>query len=222
VSTTGYAILGLLAIQPWTSYQLTRQMDRGVGRFWPRARSKLYEEPKKLVAQGLARASTEACGRRERTVYSITARGRRALARWLVSPGEGPELEFEQLLKVFFAEHGSKRELLATLAASRRWADERKAENAAIAREYLAGAGLFPERLAHLLLVGRFLSDMEDAVARWAEWATAVVEAWPDDISAAEPDWETLEQLARRGDRRVSPAPRGPRGAGRAAHPPRW
>ena len=102
-TTTSYAILGLLAIKPWTTYELAQQMDRALGRFWPRSESKLYEEPKKLVAHGLARAAEERVGRRGRTVYSITPRGRRALARWQAEPGDGPVLEFEQLLKVFFS-----------------------------------------------------------------------------------------------------------------------
>lgn len=198
LTPTSYAILGLLALRPWTTYQLTQQMDRGLGRFWPRAQSKLYEEPKKLVARGLARASAEAVGNRPRTVYTITPKGRRALAGWIAEPGEGPSLEFEQLLKVFFAENGSKRDLLAMLAATRQWADERTAENAAIARGYLAGEGFFPQRLAHTLLVGRFLADFEDMVARWCRWATDVVEGWPDEIGAAEHDHTTLEWLARR------------------------
>ena len=55
LTTTSYAVLGLLAIKPWSSYELTQQMDRSLGRIWPRATSKLYEEPKKLVEHGFAR-----------------------------------------------------------------------------------------------------------------------------------------------------------------------
>ena len=83
LTPTSYAVLGLLAIQPWTTYELAKQMDRTLNRFWPRARSKLYEEPKKLVAEGLAVAETGAHGRRPRTVYSITPKGRQALRAWL-------------------------------------------------------------------------------------------------------------------------------------------
>src|SRR4028118_1922846 len=99
LTTTSYAILGLLAIQPWSTYELAQQMERALGRFWPRARSKLYEEPKKLVAHGLARASTESVGKRPRTRYSITAEGRRAMAEWVPAPGSGPLVEFESLIK---------------------------------------------------------------------------------------------------------------------------
>ena len=43
LTPTSYAILGLLAIKPWTTYELAKQMDRTLNRFWPRARSKLYD-----------------------------------------------------------------------------------------------------------------------------------------------------------------------------------
>ena len=94
LTPTSCAMLGLLAIQPWTTYELAQQMDRTISRFWPRARSKLYEEPRKLVARGLATSTDDLVGRRKRTVYTITAEGRRALASWLAEPGQGPVLEF--------------------------------------------------------------------------------------------------------------------------------
>ena len=196
LTSTSYAILGLLAVRPWTTYELAQQMDRALGRFWPRAESKLYEEPKKLVAHGLAEASTEMVGKRRRTVYTITAAGRRALSDWVPSPGSGPVLEFEQLIKVFFAEHASKADLLATLGGVREWSDERLAANARVPRAYLEGTGPFPERLPWLILVGQFLVDFHLMVERWADWAGEIVEEWPDDLAAAPPDWDALEQQA--------------------------
>ena len=200
LTTTSYAILGLLAVQPWSTYELTRQMDRSVGRIWPRAQSKLYEEPKKLVAHGLAEASTELVGRRPRTVYAITPAGRAALAGWLAEPGEGPVLEFEQLLKITYAEHGTRDDVLATLAAARAWAVERNVENRATARAYLAGEGPFPRRLAHTVLVGAFLTDFYALVARWSEWAATVAAAWPEDPGEAAPDLAALAAVAERAD----------------------
>src|SRR4051794_17937000 len=141
LTTTSFAMLGLLAVRPWSTYELAAQMDRSLGRIWPRAQSKLYEEPKKLVAHGLAEASQDQVGRRPRTVYTITEQGRRALATWLEEPGNGPVLEFEQLLKVAFSDHGSRDDALATLAATRAWAVERNAENLRAAGEYATGEG---------------------------------------------------------------------------------
>lgn len=196
LNTTSYALLGMLAIRPWTTYELAKQMDRGLGRMWPRARSNLFNEPKKLVAHGLAVATGESTGRRPRTVYAITERGRAALREWLGVPGAGPVLEFEGVVKIFFADHSDRESVLAALRDIRRWANERQAENRAIAGAYLAGTGPFPERTAVLALTGRFLTDFADMIDNWAGWASTVVEGWPDDPKRAEPDWSVFRSIA--------------------------
>jgi hypothetical protein len=112
-------------------------------------------------------------------------------------------LEFEQLLKIFFADHGTKESALAAIGGIREWAEERKAENVAVARSYIAGTGPFPERVAVLAVVGRFISDFADMVGDWAEWASTVVEDWPEDPGLAEPQWDVLETYARRGRERA-------------------
>src|SRR4051794_40097055 len=133
LSTTSYAMLGMLAIRSWSAYELAKHLDRSLRPLWPRARSNLFNEPKKLVVHGLAIASDEATGRRPRTLYTITPAGRRALREWLATPGEGPILEFEQLLKVFFADHGTKTGTLQAVASIKQWARERNALNIAVA-----------------------------------------------------------------------------------------
>jgi PadR family transcriptional regulator, regulatory protein AphA len=213
LTTTSFAILGLLAVQPWSTYELTRQMDRSLGRIWPRAQSKLYEEPKKLVELGLAEASTELVGRRARTVYAITPRGRRALADWLREPGTGPVIEFEQLLKIFFAEQGTRADALATLAAVRAWAVERNEDNLVAAREYQAGEGPFQHRVAQNLLVGAFLVEFYRMVAGWAEWAGEQVRGWPDEPARAVGHRTVLAEVAERAQWSDQPAPRARRGS---------
>ncbi|MCK1819458.1 PadR family transcriptional regulator, partial [Streptomyces sp. XM83C] len=220
LTTTSYAILGLLAVRPWSTYELARQMDRSLGRIWPRAQSKIYEEPKKLVRHRLARAERGAVGRRPRTVYAITPEGRAALAAWLREPGAGPVLESEQLLKVFFAEHGTTADTRATLRAAREWAVERNRDNLATGRAYAAGEGGFPERAAQTLLVGRFLTEYYRLVAEWADWASRIVADWPDDPAEAIVDPDAQAETVRRaawsepGDGRV-PGPAGPGAGGR-------
>ena len=213
LTTTSYAVLGLLAIRPWSSYELTQQMDRSLGRVWPRAVSKLYEEPKKLTARGLARSSTERNGRRTRTVYAITPAGRRALRDWLAEPGEGPALESEQLLKVFFADHGTKTDLMATLAAAQDWAQARCQESLAIGEQYARGDGPFPERAAVLQLTSRFLTDFYLLVGDWAAWAAGMAAGWPEDPHDASPDpavaAETLRRAAAGSQRHQDRAPAG-------------
>jgi DNA-binding PadR family transcriptional regulator len=194
LTTTSYAILGLLAVKPWTTHELVQQVDRSLRRLWPRAQSKLYEEPKKLVAHGYARAADDPVGRRKRTRYTITAAGRRALADWVAQPGEGPSLEFEQLVKIHFADAGSRADVLANLEAARTWVVEQNRENLAAALAYRAGEGPFPERAALNQLPGRFLTEFYATVARWISWATEVVEAWPDDVRDAPFDERAAEE----------------------------
>ena len=85
LTTTSYAILGQLALRPWTMYDLARHMRNEIADFFPRAESQVYAEPKRLVALGLATARQEATGRRRRTVYQITPEGRAALTDWLAA-----------------------------------------------------------------------------------------------------------------------------------------
>jgi DNA-binding PadR family transcriptional regulator len=200
LTTTSYAILGLLAVKSWTTYELANQMERTLNRMWPRARSKLYEEPKKLVAHGLAKASRERTGKRPRTVYSITPAGRRALAAWLKIPGSGPSLEFEQLTKLFFADHGTKADALATLDAAQAWAREQLAVFGETARAYLNDAGPFPERMATSIPGARFMVDFYEMVLCWAQWAHDLVEEWPREPGRAKPDWSVMEDIVRRVD----------------------
>ena len=141
LNTTSFAMLGMLAIQPWSTYELAKHVDHSLRPLWPRARSNLFNEPKKLVVHGLAAATEETVGRRPRTVYTITPAGRRALRQWLGTPGEGPVLEFEQLLKVFFADQGTKTDALNAVATIKQWARDRNAENITVARSYVAGTG---------------------------------------------------------------------------------
>ncbi|MFI5911342.1 PadR family transcriptional regulator [Dactylosporangium sp. NPDC051541] len=195
LTTTSYAVLGLLAIKPWTTYELARQISAG-GNYWLRSRSKLFEEPKKLVGLGLAVGAPGRTGKRPKTVYAITEAGRGALAAWLSEPGETPVFESEQMLKVFFAEHGTKADLVAQVNGLREWAEAELVRNAMFARRYLAGLGEFPERTPILTLIGRFNCDQADAVRRWSEWAAAQIAEWPDDLTAAPPDRSLMERLA--------------------------
>lgn len=190
LTTTSYAILGLLTIQPWTAYGLAKQMERSLRFVWPRAESKLYEEPRNLVAHGYASAERGYDGRRPRTVYSITQQGREAFRRWLEEPGEGPVLEFEGLLKVLFADAGNRAALLRTIRHVQDEAEERLEVGAMLAREYLERRGPYPQRLHVNALVWTFLWEQAAAWLRWARWAEEEVVSWPD----VSPSSDTLER----------------------------
>ena len=186
LTTTSYALLGLLAIKPWSTYELAAQMRRNLHYFWPRAESNLYAEPKRLVEEGFAKARPEPVGRRRRTVYSITPKGRRALERWLREPAGESRLESETLVKAMFAPYGSKKDLLAHL---HRLLDELEAKQQqlrGIFGEYLAGDDPFPERIHINVVCYRLIWDYARAAASWAAWAIDEVEQWPDVTAPAD------------------------------------
>ncbi|HWH34662.1 MAG TPA: PadR family transcriptional regulator [Acidimicrobiales bacterium] len=178
LSTTSYAVLALLAVQPWTTYELAKQMDRSLHDLWPRAESVIYEEPKRLVARGLATSTKHYTGRRAATVYAITDEGRDELRRWLSEPGAGPVMEHEALLQVAFADQGDLASLRANLAAMRERAEAECHMADQRLQEYHHSGGPFPHRLPVIALVARFLADHAALVARWAEWAEHEVEGW--------------------------------------------
>lgn len=199
-TSTSFAVLGLLAVRPWSTYELTRQVQRSLGRMWPRAESRLYEEPKKLVSLGWSTAAIERVGRRPRTVYTITDPGRVALAEWLAEPGEGPVVEFEQLVKLTFADHGTRDDALRTVGAARAWAEQANASNLAIAREYASGKGPQQDRAAPPMLAGAFFTEFYAMVARWADWATETIETWPENPADAVASSAELHAIAQKAE----------------------
>lgn len=178
LTTTSYAVLALLGVRPWTTYQLAQQMQRSLRTVWPRAESVIYEEPKKLVATGHATATVDHVGRRRSTTYAITAKGRRALRKWLAVPGGPPVFEFEAMLKIAFADLGDLESLRRNVSAIADMAVDRADYIAARLREYDETGGPFPDRLPVILLVAKFHEEQADALQRWARWAGREIADW--------------------------------------------
>ncbi|HVF14159.1 MAG TPA: PadR family transcriptional regulator [Acidimicrobiales bacterium] len=178
LTTTSHAILGLLSLRSWTTYELAKQVQRSLGWFWPRAERKLYDEPKRLVAAGLARSEREMTGARPRTVYTVTRQGRNALQRWLDEVPAPPTLEFEGMIKVFFADAGTLEQLRANLESIAETADARLAELGTKVDELVSGGRPFPARV-HLNTLGlRYIIDHEQAISSWARWALEQTAGW--------------------------------------------
>jgi DNA-binding PadR family transcriptional regulator len=138
----------------------------------------MYAEPKRLVAAGLAEAREEWTGGRRRTIYSVTDSGRAALAAWLASPSSRQRFESEALLKVFFAENGTKDDLLTSIRAVREDALAALEHFQQVTDPYEEGTGRHPQRFALSALVARLLAEQHATTARWAAWAEDVVSGW--------------------------------------------
>jgi PadR family transcriptional regulator AphA len=186
---TSYAVLGLLALRSWTTYELAKQVRRSLKWFWPRAERKLYDEPKLLEAEGYAVATERFTGKRRSREYAITDAGRDALRDWLGEPPAARSVEFEGMVKVFFADSGDLDQLRGTLRAIATEAENRIEAIATM----VAGDYPFPERL-HISAISLPLQlDQEIAVLRWARWALAGVEQWTDTRDPG--DWDAADQM---------------------------
>lgn len=127
LNATSYVVLGMLSYAPATSYDLKQFVGNTIGNFWAFAHSQLYDEPVRLVRDGLVEETVEEGGRRRRT-YSILPAGREALRTWLSSPTtEQTEVRDLGLLKLFFASFGKEPDLLR-LARDRHQSHRSRAE----------------------------------------------------------------------------------------------
>jgi PadR family transcriptional regulator AphA len=76
-----HSLLGLLAEEPRTGYELTRLFDESLLNVWPVSHSQIYPELAKLAADGLIRQTDS--GPRGKKVYSITPNGLDEVMTWL-------------------------------------------------------------------------------------------------------------------------------------------
>ena len=188
LTTTSYAILGLIAIQPWSTYDMATQLRRSLHFFWPRAESNLYAEPKRLVKAGLAEAQEEWNGGRKRTVYSITDAGRAELVRWLGTPAASQRYESEACLRILFGNSGTKEELLRALERIEEDGRALLDNYTTYGAEYARGEGQFPERIHVNALIASLGIAQGRATTAWARWARKEVESW-DDTAVADVPW---------------------------------
>ena len=103
LSHTSYVVLGLVdQLGPVTPYDMKRAAAVGVGYFWSLPHTQLYSEPERLAEAGYLDEKREEAGRRRRR-YTLTDKGRRALAEWLNTPSdELYEIRDPGLLRLFF------------------------------------------------------------------------------------------------------------------------
>ncbi len=181
LTTTSYAILGLLNVRPHSAYDLTQQARRSLRFIWPTSESQLYAEPKRLAREGLIRISDErGAGARTRQMYRITEPGRRALREWLGSPPAAPHVESEVLLRALFADASDKDALLRALHECRERTMEEFRAGRALVESYASGDALYPERLHMNVLWWAFVSEFFALTFEWLDFAEREVASWRD------------------------------------------
>lgn len=174
LSTLGHALLGLLAAEPMTGYDLTASFDAGLANVWSARHGQIYPELAKLQAAGLIEQT--AAGPRGSKQYAATDAGRDAVRRWLTETEPSSILRSERMLRIFFLWMLPRDEAVAYL---RREAAGHRAR----LERYLGTAQNIPADAAPAEHWSRIALEagirFERAMGEWADWAAADVERMP-------------------------------------------
>jgi PadR family transcriptional regulator, regulatory protein AphA len=176
LNATGKVILGMLAAKPRSGYEIKQLVDNSARFFWAASYGQIYPELRRLEKDGLIKGRDAAHGARQRTVFKLTAAGKRAVRDWIERAPEVWELRDEGLLELFFA--GS-----VDPARVSEIARERAAMSAAVAAELRAvekqikakGHGDEPENQpdAGSMTVLRYGIESNEWAAKWFERAAS-------------------------------------------------
>ena len=166
LTTTEFAVLGLLTRGERSGYALRKHARASVGYFWSPARSQIYAVLPRLVEGGyVTRRDVVQHGKPDKQLYRITALGERALRDWLESRAPEPVADRNPLLlKVFFGDLASSEAILDQVRDRRREAERLHEELDAIE------AGVEPsERDLYPRLTRRYGRRYADMLIAWAD-----------------------------------------------------
>jgi DNA-binding PadR family transcriptional regulator len=115
-----YLILGLLAQNPMTGYDIRKHVKDVLSAVTNASYGTLYPTLHKLLEDGDVQVDeVEQGSRPSKKVYSITSRGQSALESWLKEPPADDKIRREFLLKFYFASNFAEQELHALLTRRR-------------------------------------------------------------------------------------------------------
>jgi DNA-binding PadR family transcriptional regulator len=93
---------------------------RGAQIYYSVAASRLYAEPKRLEKLGYVSSEKRPGKTRERTFYTLTDKGRKAVRRWALEPPKFPRIQNEAVIKLMCGDLvGDDEELVEALLALR-------------------------------------------------------------------------------------------------------
>lgn len=96
-------ILGLLAHEDLTGYDIKKQIDGAISFFWKGSFGSIYPALGEMEKQGLVkRKKSDNSSGREKIVYQITKDGKETLKAWLNDEKAINDLKYETLLKMYF------------------------------------------------------------------------------------------------------------------------
>jgi len=146
-------------------HDLTRMMRQQGGLYWSAAESQWYAEPKRLEELGYLRSRKEPGRTRERTHYTLTAAGRKALREWIAAPSGLPRIQHEAVVRVLAGDLADDDAVLGSLATLRAELAEQRARFDEAERI----AASLPHRARYLRLVHRLGRLLLDAHEQWLD-----------------------------------------------------
>ena len=152
LSLFSYEILGLVGEGGAGAHDLLRMARHGRILDWA-GESQYYVEPKRLAQRGYLEARKEPGKTRERTVYSITAKGRQALADYARTPATVTPLKSDPLLRLLICDLVGEEVTRTSLASLRDDLEDLRARLDESERR----ASELPHREKYLRLVIEFL-----------------------------------------------------------------
>jgi PadR family transcriptional regulator AphA len=159
-----YVVLTLVGQDGAGPHDLVR-MARSGRIYWDAADSQWYAEPKRLEVLGYLRSRKEPGRTRPRTHYTITDKGRDALAAWMQEPARFPRMQHDAVVRLLAADLVGEQPVLESLRALR-------AEIADISARLDAAeaiAATIPGRERYLLLNHRLARRIVKAHADWLD-----------------------------------------------------
>jgi PadR family transcriptional regulator AphA len=195
LTSTSHVLLAFINTRPYSAYELVTQLSNTLRYVWPKAERNVYYELRNLAERGLAEAKTEATGKRKRTTYQITPAGHDALQQWFAMPPTGLLLEFEALVRVFFADATSKQQLVATLNHIRADMLAWQADGRVISESYLNGTAPSLPRANVTSLIFPFFWGLTEFVLGWTAMVEAEIADWPDLLPNEETSRRALERF---------------------------
>jgi PadR family transcriptional regulator, regulatory protein AphA len=174
LNPTSYVVLGMLRHEPRSGYEIKGMVDGSTRFFWAASYGQIYPELRRLAEAGLVDGEAQATGGRKRTVYRLTAAGRKELRRWLSEPAATFELRDESLLKLFFAIDAAPGRAAEILDEKRRLHEQKIARLREVEPKAVAAAASgdpFP-----YMVLSYGIESSESTIA-WCERTSAELEA---------------------------------------------
>lgn len=175
-----FALLGLLARESLTGYDLTKRFDSTVGFFWSAKHSQIYPELASLTQEGLVTFELiTQTSKPNKKVYTITEAGREALRSWVEQPCDRRTVKDPLLMRIWVVGMVDPARALHHLRETRSEYERRVVAIREAEAQFQANRANVPD--PDNVNLGSYMALrcgklQVDAYYHWLEWAIAELE----------------------------------------------